>query len=134
MSSYRRNKLKTALDIYRQIENWPTGLALRLHKKRRGLRLLSFRNGLQVVCRGGTEDWTVIHELYFKGIYNQAMAYLPSMPGRPVGFDLGANIGLFSLMAAATHPAAHTGFGARRSGWSRRYFRGFFQADHSLET
>jgi FkbM family methyltransferase len=106
MDIYKRNKIKTAVDIFRQIENWPTAFAMRLQRERRGLRLLSFRNGLNVVCRSGTNDWGVIHELYFKGIYNRAMAFLKDIPGRPVILDLGANIGLFSLMAAATHAKA----------------------------
>lgn len=106
MDSYQRNKLKTAVDIFRQIENWPTAFAMRLQQKRPGLRLLAFRNGLNVVCRGGTNDWAVIHELYFKGVYNRAMTYLKELPGQPQILDLGANIGLFSLMAAAAHANA----------------------------
>ena len=34
MQEYRANKLRTALDIVRRIENWPTALALRLWRRR----------------------------------------------------------------------------------------------------
>ena len=68
--------------------------------------MLCFRNGLNIVCRGGTNDWGVVHELYFKGVYNRAMSYVRGLPGRPVILDFGANIGLFSLMVAVTHAGA----------------------------
>lgn len=106
MQEYRRNKLKTALDIVKQIENWPAAFDLRLRQRRRGLRLLRFRDGLNVVCRGGTRDWDVVHELLFAGSYDRAMAHLKGLPGKPVVLDLGGNIGLFSLLAASANPAA----------------------------
>ena len=103
---YRRNKLRTAWEISRQIENWPTAWDLRLRRHHRGLRLLRFRNGLNLVCRGGTRDWDVVHELLFAGSYGRAMTFLKAQPGQPLVLDLGGNIGLFSLLAAQTHPAA----------------------------
>jgi FkbM family methyltransferase len=106
MQEYRANKLRTALDIVRRIENWPTALALRLRRHRPGLRLLAFRNGLNVVCRRDTRDWDVIHELLFAGGYDRALQALSLLPGEPVVLDLGSNIGLFSLRAAAAHPRA----------------------------
>jgi FkbM family methyltransferase len=106
MAEYKRNKIRTAWQIIRDIENWPTAFGMRLRQKRQGLRLLNFRNGLNVVCRGGTRDWDVVHELYFAGSYGRAMSFLKSLPGEPSVLDLGGNIGLFSLLAAQTHPAA----------------------------
>lgn len=106
MQEYGSNKLKTALEIVQRIENWPTAFDLRLRRHRPGLRLLNFRNGLNVVCRGGTRDWGVVHELLFAGGYGSALAFLKLLPGRPLVLDLGGNIGLFSLLAASTHPAA----------------------------
>jgi FkbM family methyltransferase len=79
---------------------------MRLQRHKAGLQLLRFRDGLNVVCRGGTRDWDVIHELLFAGSYSRAMAHLRGQPGAPVVLDLGGNIGLFSLLAARTHAAA----------------------------
>ncbi len=106
MAEYKRNKIKTAWQIIQEIENWPTAFGMRLRQKRPGLRLLNFRNGLNIACRGGTRDWDVVHELYFAGGYGRAMNFLKNLPGEPVVLDLGGNIGLFSLLAAQTHPAA----------------------------
>jgi FkbM family methyltransferase len=106
MADYKRNKIRTAWQIIRGIENWPTALGMRLRQKHRGLRLLNFRNGLNIACRGGTRDWDIVHELYFAGGYGRAMDFLKNLPGKPSVLDLGGNIGLFSLLAAQTHPAA----------------------------
>ena len=106
MGEYRRNKIRTAGQIIREIENWPTAFGMRLRQKRPVLRLLNFRNGLNIACRGGTRDWDIVHELYFAGSYGRAMQFLKDLPGEPVVLDLGGNIGLFSLLAARTHPAA----------------------------
>lgn len=97
---YRHNKLRTFLDMVRGIENWPTAAGLRLHRHRTGLRLLNFRDGLNLVCRAGSGDWAVIHELIFAGGYGRAMAHIQSEKAAPTVIDLGGNIGLFSLLAA----------------------------------
>ena len=106
MAEYKRNKIRTAWQIVREIENWPTAFGMRLRQKHPRLRLLNFRNGLNIACRGGTRDWDIVHELYFAGSYGRAMKFLKSLPGEPAVLDLGGNIGLFSLLAAQTHPAA----------------------------
>jgi FkbM family methyltransferase len=106
MPDYKRNKIRTACEIIREIENWPTAFHMRLRQKHSGLRLLNFRNGLNIVCRAGTRDWDIVHELYFAGSYDRAMSFLKNVPGEPSVLDLGGNIGLFSLLAAQTHPAA----------------------------
>lgn len=103
---YKRNKLKTAWDITRKVENWATAVDLRLRQNRPGLRLLRLRSGLNIVCRGATRDWDVIHELFFAGGYGRAMEYLKSRSGQPVVLDMGGNIGLFSLLAVSTLPSA----------------------------
>jgi FkbM family methyltransferase len=103
---YKRNKLKTAADIMRRIDNWPTAFSMRFNRRKPGLQLLRFRDGLNVVCRGGTRDWDVIHELLFAGSYTRAMSHLQAQPGNPVVLDVGGNIGLFSLVAACAHPRA----------------------------
>lgn len=106
MADYKRNKIRTAWQIIREIENWPTAFGMRLRQKHRGLRLLNFRSGLNIACRGGTREWDLVHELYFAGSYGRAMNYLNHLPGQPLVLDLGGNIGLFSLLAAQTHPSA----------------------------
>lgn len=106
MAEYRRNKIKTAWEITRRIENWPTGFDLRLRRNRPGLRMLSFRSGLNVICRRDTRDWDVVHELLFAGGYARAFRFLKDQPGEPIVLDLGGNIGLFSLLAAEANPRA----------------------------
>ena len=106
MAEYKHSKIRTAWEITQRIENWPTAFGLRLQKHRPGLRLLNFRGGPNVVCRGGTRDWDVVHELLFAGGYGRAMDYLKALPGQPLVLDLGGNIGLFGLLAAQTHPGA----------------------------
>jgi FkbM family methyltransferase len=99
-TQYRRNKIKTSLDIIRRIDNWPSAIDMRLRRQRRGLRLLNFREGLSVVCRGGSRDWDVIHELLFAGSYAHAMGRIKTARHSPTVIDLGGNIGLFSLLTA----------------------------------
>jgi FkbM family methyltransferase len=94
------NKLRTAWEIFRDIKNWPTAMALRARQKDQRLRLLNFRNGLNLAVRGGTRDWDVVYELCYAGGYSLALSALGKLPGNPVVLDLGGNIGLFSLMAA----------------------------------
>lgn len=106
MREYRSNKVKTATEIVSRIENWPTAFDMRMNREKPGLRLLRFRDGLNIVCRGATRDWDVIHELFFAGSYDRAMSYLRSQSGSPTVLDLGGNIGLFSLLAARSHPQA----------------------------
>jgi len=79
---------------------------MRISQQRRGLRLLRFRNGLNLVCRGGTRDWDVIHELFFAQSYGCALQYLSTVSRPTIVLDLGGNIGLFSLLAAQSNPLA----------------------------
>jgi len=98
---YKRNKLRTALAIMKRLENWPEGWALRLRSKRGTHSLLRFKNGPSVVCRGGTRDWDVLHELFFAGGYAAALRYLKAEQATAgVVLDLGGNIGAFSLLAS----------------------------------
>ena len=73
---------------------------MRLYRNHSGLRLLEFRNGLNVVCRGGSQDWPAIHELFFAGGYSRSLEFIRTVDGPPMILDLGGNIGLFSLLAA----------------------------------
>ena len=103
-AQYRHNKFKTLSDIVRQIDNWPTALGMRIFRDRPGLRLLAFRDGRNVVCRSGSRDWDVVHELLFAGGYARAFEFLRETKGPATVLDLGGNIGLFSLLAAAQRP------------------------------
>ena len=100
LAPYGRNKARTFLDIIRRIDNWPTAAAMRIRPHRPGLRLLNFRSGLNVVCRAGSGDWDVLHEVMFAGSYAPAMDHIKASTA-PVVLDLGGNIGLFSLLAAS---------------------------------
>lgn len=104
MPGYRRNRFLTTWDIVANIENWWAGWDLRLRRQYRRPELLRLRNGLRVVCRGGTRDWDVLQEVFFVGAYGHAMRYLGRQAGAVRVLDLGANIGFFSLLAASTHP------------------------------
>ncbi len=105
--TYRRNKIRTVWQLITSIRNWPDAIELRLWRKRPRLRLLEFRNGLNVVLRGGTNEWSVVHELLFTQSYGKAMAWLSSRrEAEPFVLDLGGNIGLFSLQAARTRPSS----------------------------
>lgn len=106
MQPYRSNKFKTVWQIIQRIENWPEVLNMRWHRHKEGLRMIRFRDDLNVICRAGTRDWDVVHELLFVGSYGRALAYLGSLKSSPTVLDLGGNIGLFSLLATSAHPQA----------------------------
>lgn len=99
-------KLRTFSRVLRRIRNWPTAVDLRLRQRKPGLRLLSFRNGLNVLVRGGTHDWDVVNELALADAYAASLDYLRRLNGEPVVLDLGANLGVYSLLAAAANPKA----------------------------
>jgi FkbM family methyltransferase len=98
--------LRTFCRTFQAVENWPTAIGLRLFRRSPRLRLLSFRNGLNALVRGATSDWDVVSELVLANAYGFALDYIRNLPGRPVVLDLGANIGIFSLLAAAAHKDA----------------------------
>jgi len=105
MSPYHRNKIRTVLESIQRIQNWPDAIHLRLFRKSPGLRLLRFRDGLNVMVRGATRDWDVLHELIFAGSYGRAMDWIARAKGREsTVIDLGGNVGLFSLLASRQNP------------------------------
>lgn len=99
-------KFATFRETIRRVENWPTAIDLRLHQGRPSPRLLSFRDGLNLICRGRSSDWDVISELLLSGGYAMALSHLERTVGEPVVLDLGGNIGAFSLLVAHRHPTA----------------------------
>src|ERR1035438_165477 len=107
MQSYRKNKLRTLIQMVHRIYNWPTAFTLRLFRGRRsGLRLLAFRDGFNVMLRSGSRDWDVLHEILFAGSYSRAFEFAASLPSGGSVLDLGGNIGLFSLTCARRAPGA----------------------------
>jgi FkbM family methyltransferase len=103
MQHYGSNKFKTVCQIVQKIENWPTAWGMRINRHREGLRMLRFRNGLNLMCRAGTRDWDVIHELMFAQSYHRAFEYLATVSQPSIVLDFGGNIGLFSLLAAQSN-------------------------------
>ena len=99
-------KLRTLVRTRQRINNWPTAVAMRCCPGWQGLRLLHFRSGLNLVCRGGTQDWEVVAELAINDGYILAFDHLRRQTGQPLVLDLGANIGVFSLLAALRSPTA----------------------------
>lgn len=109
MHRYKFRKSVTALRLVQLFSNWPTAFRLWLGKWRTDAhpaRLLRMRSGLKFFCREGTSDWNTIMELFVADEYKLAMDYLGGLPARPFVVDLGANVGLFSLMCAHAHSAA----------------------------
>lgn len=100
---YTRNKVRTAFEFIRRIRNWPAAWGMKLRPRRGDLRFLTFRDGLNLMIREGTGDEAVMHELLFAGGYSRALSYLSQATDCAV-LDLGANIGLFSLMVARVNP------------------------------
>jgi FkbM family methyltransferase len=76
---------------------------MKIRPRRGALRFLNFRDGLNLMIREGTGDGAVMHELLFAGGYRRALSYVSQHPDCTV-FDFGANIGLFSLLAARLNP------------------------------
>ena len=99
-------KLKAFYRAVCRIQNWPTAVDLRLRRRKPGLRLLSLRSGLNLLVRGGTQDWDVVSELALADAYGASLDYLRRLSGEPVVLDLGANLGVFSLLAAAANDKA----------------------------
>ena len=100
---YKRNKFGTALAFMQRIRNWPAAWAMKIRPRRGDLGFLNFRDGLNLMIREGTGDEAVMHELLFAGGYRRALSYLSKATDCAV-LDLGANIGLFSLVAARLNP------------------------------
>lgn len=99
-------KLRTFAHVKQRITNWPTVVGMRFSPNWQGLRLLHFREGLNLLCRGGTQDWDVVSALAVNDEYRLALDYLGRQKGQPLVLDMGANIGVFSLLAAQRSTAA----------------------------
>src|SRR5688572_9513882 len=99
-------KVHVFREAVRQVRNWPEVVGLRIRSRKDEIRVLRFRDGLQLACRGGNLDWAVLTTVLFEDTYRRALAHLKACVGNPAVFDLGANIGFFSLLAAQAHTSA----------------------------
>ncbi len=95
-----KSKLSTLIKTAQAVENWPSAIARQISRPKEGQQLLVLRNGLRVYYRTGNEDWATVKELALDSVYEATFAWLQSQTGRATVLDLGANIGLFSLLAA----------------------------------
>jgi FkbM family methyltransferase len=91
----------TFVRVVRELENWPEALSLRLRLGRRELSVLSFRSGISVVVRRRSRDWDVVRDLFLQSGYHRSFEYLRNISSEATVLDLGANIGCFSILAAA---------------------------------
>lgn len=91
------SKIKTAFGILREVENWDTYLVEYLGLIKNKYVVYTLRDGLRYRIRAGTADRPVINEVLIRNEYT------------PKGFgigeddvvvDIGAHIGVFSVMAA----------------------------------
>jgi FkbM family methyltransferase len=90
----------------RKVKNWPEVVSLRVASHRGEVRVLRFRNGLHLACRGGNLDWHPLTNVVLTESHPLALAHLRNWSGTPTVLDLGANVGFFSLLAAKTHAKA----------------------------
>jgi FkbM family methyltransferase len=104
-AEYPEGKVRTATGIFLKFRNWPEVFRQRAFPRKGMLGKLEFRSGLRLVFREGTRDWDVVHELMFAGAYRGLLSMI-AQADKPEVFDLGANIGLFSLLAASANPKA----------------------------
>jgi FkbM family methyltransferase len=91
----------TFVRAIRHIENWPEIVSLRLGVGRRELSVVSFRSGISILVRRQSDDWGVVRDLFLQSGYGRSFEYLRSVSGEQTVIDLGANIGCFSVLAAA---------------------------------
>ncbi len=69
-------------------------------------RVIATRDGIRIRVRSILgEDFVVVHEMYSRDDYQLRTITLPQMPTTII--DAGANIGVFSLLAARLFPQAH---------------------------
>ncbi len=98
-----KTKLATFRGLAQQIENWPAAVIGQTFSKK-GLTTLKLRNGVTVHYRRDTEDWQTVREVLLDGTYDSTFHFLKKESGPLLVLDLGANIGLFGLLAASLNP------------------------------
>jgi FkbM family methyltransferase len=97
----RVSRPATFVRVLRELENWHEALSLRLRLGRRELSVLSFRRGISIVVRRRSRDSDVVWDLFLQSGYERSFEYLRTISQDATVVDLGANIGCFSILAAA---------------------------------
>ena len=97
-------KITTLCKTIRLVKNWPTVVQRQFLDRSPGLCQIAFRNGLDIAYRPEKEDWEAVKEVMLDGVYRYTLQYLRAQTEALPIFDLGANIGLFSLRAAQCAP------------------------------
>jgi len=87
-------KIQSALGLVRAVHNWPLALMDHAGVSHRPY-VCRLRNGLRFHVRPGTDDGRVTFEIFVAGCYQ-----LAQIEPDAIVIDIGANIGLFSLLAA----------------------------------
>jgi FkbM family methyltransferase len=99
-----RLKLQTLSRARQRVVNWREAVSLRLSSAGEQVRVLRLRDGTQIACRGGNLDWAAFSNLVLLDGCAAGLEYLKNCAGTPLVLDLGANIGLYSVLAARAHP------------------------------
>jgi FkbM family methyltransferase len=101
-----RLKVRTLSRARERVRNWREVVGLRLKSNCEQVSVLRLRDGTQVACRGGDLDWGAFSNVVLLDECATGLDYLRKLGGSPLVLDLGANIGLFSLLAAQAHSLA----------------------------
>ncbi len=88
----------------RAYSNWPEALAMKALPGRGagGIRVVRARNGIRVAVRTRTSDMYIVSEALAYGAYRALAPIVLRGSGPRAVIDLGAHIGVFSLLAART--------------------------------
>lgn len=91
------SKIKTALNVIKQIKNWPVYFLdyFKIGKNKNIVYI--FRNGIKLKTRAGTNDRVIINEIWIRKFYNPEGFEIKK--GETV-VDIGAHIGVFSIFAS----------------------------------
>ncbi len=99
-------KAHRATQYVRAYRNWPEAMAMRALPRASGdgTRVVRCRNGIRVAVRPKTSDMYIVSEGLAYGAYGALAPILRAGSGPRAVVDLGAHIGVFSLLAARTSP------------------------------
>lgn len=94
----RKSKVNMTIGVIRKIRNWPTYFMDYFGLARNREVVYKLRNGISIAVRAGTIDRKIINEVWIYGSYTPSDF---SIEERDVVVDVGAHIGVFSLLASA---------------------------------
>ena len=86
---------------FRELSNW--GEVYRHILRGRALTEIRRRDGLSIIGRPGVELWELYNEIWFRRNYTRCV----EIPTGAVVLDIGANVGIFSLLAASRGSMVH---------------------------